>query len=127
MMRSVLAVIAGYALWTALWLGGNAAFFGEAAEVVGAGEAYTEAGPLALVIVLSLVCSLAAGFVAAKVAGPAARGAVLATALLLLLTGIGVQMGVWSLMPVWYHLTFLALIVPVVWVGGQWGARAPTG
>jgi len=119
MIRAILGTIAGYAVWTVLWLGGNALFFGEAARVVGEGQAYTAAGPLVGVIALSIVCSIVAGVTAAKVAGSRAGGAVIAMAALLLLTGIGVQSGVWSLMPVWYHLVFLALIVPVVLAGGR--------
>lgn len=121
-MKTAVAVIVGYLVWTALWLGGNAAFFGEAAKVVGAGEKYTPTGPLAAVIALSVVCSIAAGIVAAKIAKDRARAAVMTTAVLLLLTGIGVQAGVWSLMPTWYHLVFLALLVPVTWAGGRLGA-----
>lgn len=123
MMHAVVAVIAGYAIWTAMWLGGHALFFGEAAAVVGAGRAYTAVGPLLGVIVLSIACSLAAGMVAGRIAGPKARGAVLALALLLLATGIGVQAGVWSLMPIWYHVVFLALVVPVSVLGGRLVAR----
>jgi len=33
-------------------------------------------------------------------------------AVLLLATGVGVQASVWILMPVWYHLGFLGLLVP---------------
>ena len=119
MIRPALAALAGYALWTVLWLGGIAAFFGETGETVGAGQPYTTTGPLIGVIALSLVCSLAAGLLAARIGKPHSRGAVITMAVLLLLTGIGVQAGVWSLMPVWYHLTFLALIVPAALVGGQ--------
>jgi hypothetical protein len=123
MIRTSLAAIAGYALWTALWLGGNAAFFSDAAEVVGQGQPYTAAGPLVGVIVLSLVCSLAAGLIAAAIARPRARAAVLAMAVLLLVTGIAIQAGVWELMPAWYHVTFLALIVPAAIVGGRLAPR----
>jgi len=126
MIRTTLAAIAGYTLWTALWLGGNAVFFGEAAEVVDAGQPYTPTGPLLGVIALSLVCSLAAGVIAANIARQRARAAVLAMAVLLLLTGIAVQAGVWELMPAWYHITFLALIVPVAMVGGQLAPRLET-
>jgi hypothetical protein len=122
MMHAVLAVVAGYALWTILWLGGNALLFGEAAAVVGAGEAYSAPGPLLGVIVLSVICSLAAGMAAGRLAGSRARRAVIVMALLLLVTGIGVQAGVWSLMPAWYHLAFLALVVPVSVLGGRLGA-----
>ncbi len=34
-------------------------------------------------------------------------------------TGIAVQAGVWNLMPVWYQVAFLALLVPVSAVGGR--------
>jgi hypothetical protein len=119
MMHAVVAVIAGYAIWTVLWLGGNALFFGEAAAVVGAGEAYTSVGPLLGVIALSIVCSLAAGMAAGRLAGARAPGAVLVMAGLLLLTGIGVQAGVWNLMPTWYHVVFLALVVPGAVLGGK--------
>lgn len=122
MMHAVVAVIAGYAIWTVLWLGGNALFFKEAAAVVGAGDAYTAPAPLLGVIVLSVVCSLAAGMAAGRIAGSLARRAVMVMALLLLVTGIGVQAGVWSLMPAWYHLAFLALVVPVSLLGGRLGA-----
>ena len=37
----------------------------------------------------------------------------------MLVTGIAVQAGVWALMPVWYHLVFLALLVPVCLVGAR--------
>lgn len=122
MKNIVIAVIVGYVVWTALWLGGNAALFGEAAEVVGSGEKYTATGPLVGVIVLSIACSVAAGLVAAKIAKDRAKTAVMTTAILLLLTGIGVQSGVWSLMPTWYQLVFLALVVPVTLMGGRLGS-----
>ena len=41
---------------------------------------------------------------------------------LLLATGIAVQAGVWSLMPAWYHLTFLVLLAPMVLTGGKLAA-----
>ena len=34
MKRNIIGVIAGYLLWTAMWLGGNAAFFSDAAKQV---------------------------------------------------------------------------------------------
>lgn len=125
MLRAILAVIAAYAIWTAIWLTGNALFFADAAEVVGKGEPYTAPGPLAAVLVLSVVCSLAAGVTASAVGGKKARPAALVTATLLLLTGVGVQAGVWNLMPVWYHLTFLILLVPFTLLGARIVSRKP--
>jgi hypothetical protein len=120
MMRAILGVLAGYAAWTVLWLGGNTVLFAEAARVMAEGQIFTAVGPLLSVIGLSVVCSCVAGVTAAKIAGPRATIPLLVTGALLLLTGVGVQAGVWSLLPVWYHLLFLALIVPVSWFAGNW-------
>ncbi len=119
MTRIVIGVIVGYIVWTALWLSGNAALFGAAVDSVEKEQPFTATGPLVGAIALSLVCSFVAGLAAARVAKQRANVAVLAMAVLLLLTGIGVQAGVWKLMPLWYHLTFLALIVPTCVLGGR--------
>ncbi len=125
MKRAIFGVIAGYAAWTVLWLGGNALFFGEASRVIGEGRAYTAAGPLLGVILLSIVCSIVAGLTATRIAGEKTAGAVATMAVLLLVTGIGVQIGVWSLMPAWYHLVFLALILPVTIASGRFFRSTP--
>lgn len=118
MVRAGIAAIVGYAVWTAIWLGGNAAFLSEAAKIVGEGQFYAKAGPLAIALVLSVVCSLAAGFAAASIAMPTHRvRCALVLSLALLLTGIGVQLDVWNLMPMWYHIIFLALLVPLTLAG----------
>jgi hypothetical protein len=119
MLGAVLGVILGYAVWTGLWLSGNAVFFAEANKQVGDGDAYNEVLPLAGLIGLSIVCSLVAGLTTAMVARTRRKTAVFTTALLLLATGVFVQAGVWALMPVWYHITFLTLIAPVVIFGAS--------
>ena len=125
MTRAILGVIAGYAAWTVLWLAGNAIVFGVVDDVVASGESFTAVGPLVGVLALSIVCSVGAGLSAAMVANERANVVVLVTGVLLLLTGVAVQLGVWRLMPVWYHLTFLLLIVPVCVAAGRlWRQRS---
>jgi len=119
MGRAIAGVIAGYVVWTVLWLAGNNLIFAGAAESVAGGRTLEDRGPLIGILVLSVVCSLAAGASTAAIAKLKTRVSVLVMAVLLLLTGIGVQISVWSLMPVWYHLAFLALIVPVCMVGAR--------
>lgn len=113
MVRTAAGVIVGYLLWTLLWLGGNALFFGAATDSVAAGRPYTATGGLIGLLLLSIVCSIAAGVTTTIISKRQLRTAALALAVLLLATGIAVQSGVWALMPLWYHLTFLALIIPV--------------
>jgi hypothetical protein len=119
MLRAVIGIIVGYAVWTVIWLGGNAIIFMDIAESIGRGQAYLKPGPYLGVLALSIFCSLAGGASAAAIAPQRARSATIVLAALLLLTGIGVQIGVWDMMPLWYHLSFLGLLVPTVLAGGR--------
>lgn len=112
MLKNALIVIGAYALWTALWLAGNALFFSALHEQARSGARIENTTSLLLVLLLSVLCSVAAGVVCRFAARP--KAAAWVTGLLLLITGIGVQASAWSSMPVWYHLVFLALLVPVV-------------
>jgi hypothetical protein len=123
MLRAVVGIIVGYALWTVIWLGGNAIIFMDIAESIGRDEAYLKPGPYLGVLALSIACSLAGGASVAAIAPRRARSATIILAALLLLTGIGVQIGVWDMMPLWYHLSFLGLLVPTVLAGGRLVAK----
>ena len=116
MMRTVLAIIAGYVLWTILWLGGGAGIRAAFPEAFPEGGPFNAALPLLLTLGLSILCSFAAGVIATKVAVDPGR-AVWIMAVLLLITGIGVQASMWSQMPVWFHIPFLVLLVPVCLMG----------
>lgn len=120
MIRSVFGVVAGYIFWTALWLAGNlgiAALYPDETEAFNEGGNFDATAPLAIALVLSVICSIAAGMSTRSIARNA--GAVKVLALLLLLTGIGVQSSVWNQMPLMYHIVFLALLVPVCIAGGK--------
>ena len=126
MVRAILGVIVGYVVWTAVWLGGNAALFAGAQEAVARGEAIAGAWPLLGVLGLSVVCSVLAGVVCARICSARGMGPAIVLAVLLLLTGIGVQARIWKLEPVWYHAAFLVLLVPVTLAGAKVSARRRT-
>lgn len=117
--RIVLAVIAGAAAWAVLWIGGTragqAAFPAQLTE----GQPITHLAALLGLILYSVALSLLAGFVTAKVGRRDAMTAVWILAGLQLALGIIAETSYWSLMPVWYHLVFLALIVPATVAGGR--------
>ncbi len=119
MVRAICGVIVGYAVWTVIWLGGGALLFKDLSATVAEGERVDSVGPLAGLLVLSIVCSLVGGLACGVIARPKANGSTLVLAALLLLTGIGVQASTWSTMPVWYHLSFLVLLVPMTMAGGR--------
>ena len=114
-MRSVLAIAGGYLLWTVCWLGGNALFFADLGEKAQHGIAVTALLPLLALLGQSTVCSLIAGSFCAWIS-PEKRNALILGSLLLA-TGIPVQASIWQLMPLWYHLSFLLLLIPATLLG----------
>ena len=100
---------------------GQALAFPDQTEAFNEGEPITGTVFLVGALDLRVICSLALGLVNAALAKSRSRGAVLTMAVLLLLTGIAIQPEVWSLVPLWYHSIFLALLVPVCLLGGRRG------
>ncbi|HSJ09996.1 MAG TPA: hypothetical protein VK928_08780 [Longimicrobiales bacterium] len=119
MGRITMAVLAGAVAWAALWIGGTMAAAAAFPDVLAAGQPVTHTGALLGYIAYSVVLSVLAGYVSAAVAGERATRAVQALAALQLLMGIGFETSAWSLTPVWYHVVFLALIVPATLYGGR--------
>ncbi|MCG8405349.1 MAG: hypothetical protein MI923_09145 [Phycisphaerales bacterium] len=121
MKRVVFAIVMGFIAWTVIWLGAGAVLQSSMPDAFSAGRPIADVPALVITLALSLVCSLAAGFVASKIGATSAGKAVLTLSLILLAVGIGVQVSMWQLMPVWYHLAFLAFIVPMTTLGGRFG------
>jgi hypothetical protein len=72
------------------------------------------------VLILSLVRSVIISVVSGYVAALIARENVLSVwilAILLLLVGLLTQIAYWSYMPLWYHLPFLLLLIPMTILG----------
>ena len=117
MFRTIVAVIAGYGLWTLVFLFGNNLLFKEAVEISSAGGIIDDRGTLIGILLLSVLASFAAGWITVIV-GHSLK-TVWIMAFCLLVTGITIQTSSWALMPVWYHLSFLGLLVPVSIFGGK--------
>jgi hypothetical protein len=119
MKRSILAVIAGLATWIV------------AASVVNRGlrmllAGYAAAEPkmtftlsmMAARLTMAVIASLAAGAVAGAVA-PSSRRAPWVLGAILLAAFLPEHVMIWHLFPVWYHLTFLVTLVPLIVLGAQ--------
>ena len=126
MNRAIGAVVAGAGLWAALWIGGNLGLAAAFPDIIVPEQAIGHAGILVTLVAYSVALSLLAGFVTAAVKGGAPMGAVWSLAGLQLALGVFFEVTSWALLPVWYHLVFLALIVPAVVWGGRlrvgWGS-----
>lgn len=118
--RIAAGVVAGAVVWAGLWVVGTLAAQSAMPDLLTAGERLEDVGPLLGYIGYSVVLSVLAGFLAALVAGRGvAMKAVWILAFLQLALGIFFETSAWNLTPVWYHLVFLALIVPATVLGGR--------
>ncbi len=119
MIRKLLAVLAGFALWTVLWLASNQLalrLFSTRFDERGMTD---DAGLLAAFVVLSALFSIAAGWTTTAVSRAGSSVLALVLGALLLAVGVLVQSTVWDQMPLWFHLSFLALLVPASAVGAR--------
>jgi hypothetical protein len=123
MGRAILAVLAGAAIWAALWIGGTQAAQAALPDLLPAGQPLTHTGALMGYIVYSVLLSMLAGYVTAAIAEKNPMPAVWGLAVLQLALGIGFEASAWSLTPVWYHIVFLALVVPATVYGGKLRVR----
>ena len=119
MIRIALAVIAGFALWSVLWIASNAGL--EAAFPAAYAEERTaENVPvLVAILVLSVVFSIAAGYLTAAVGRGSGFLAAWILAVIQLGVGLFVQIQGWHLLPVWFHLPFLIMLAPGILFGAR--------
>lgn len=118
MTRRILAVAAGFVIWSALWFAANAGL-GASGMLPPPGEPIKEPSALALLLLASILASLAAGFSASWLARAPGHTVALWLGVLLLGVGLLVQAQYWHLMPVWYHAAFLLLLIPVCLLGSR--------
>jgi hypothetical protein len=121
--RAILAVVAGAAVWAALWVGGTQAAMAAFPDILPKDQPVTHLGALLGLILYSLPLSVLAGYVTAMIVGQDPMPVVWILAGLQLILGIIAETSAWGLTPVWYHLVFLALVVPATVFGGQLHVR----
>lgn len=119
MLRSIAAVVTPIVVWGGLWVTTGLIMSAAFPDRMAADGTTVDAVALVILIVVSSALSVFAGWLCATLARGAVMKHVVALAVLQLAIGIGVQSGVWDLMPVWYHVTFLGLVVPMHLFGGR--------
>ena len=129
MMRIVLGVIAAFIAWLIAWVGSekilSATWPGFGAhqrafeEAVKNGGQFTADTTMLLThIVLGSIVSLMSGSVAALIAGENRR-APLVLGFLLLAIGLLKLVMSWPYVPIWYHVIFTAILLPMAIMGGK--------
>ena len=117
MMRSAAGVLAGFVLWSVLWLVYNNALKKAHVLTSDMAEPISDARSLLLLLFGSIVMSAVAGYCCAAIVQSPSYNPIAVLGLLLLAVGIFFQMQYWRLMPLWYHLSFLVLLIPLCFVG----------
>ena len=129
MIRMILAVIAGFIAWSILWVGSDAVFSLVSADWAKTSTDFREAvaaqKPFALsstvliaLLIKSFIVSIISGFITALIAKENTKSTFV-LGVLLLLFGVFVQVGHWNYMPLWYHIPFLILLIPMTILGGK--------
>ncbi len=130
MGKIILGVIVGFIIWSIIWVGMDSLLsaispgwfgkiFADFQNAVSRNESFTPPVSVSIYLIFqSVLCSLIAGFVAATIAKES-RKTTLALGILLLATGIFVEAQNWNYFPVWYHISFLILLIPMTILGGK--------
>lgn len=119
MAASVVSVVAGYAVWTVIFLGSGAGIRAARPTVHDSDGLTSDAFTLTLYLVCSVIASLVAGMVTVRLAPKREMQHVWILCGALLATGIPVQLSAGGKLPGWYNLAFLCLLVPVTWLGAR--------
>lgn len=129
MLRIVLSVIGGFISWIIVWFvsekgisaiwpafGVHQKAFEEA--IKNGGQFTPDTTMLFAQLVLGLVASLLAGIIAAFASGENSRAPLFA-GILLLLMGVAKAVMSWQYVPVWYHVIFTAMLLPMAIIAGK--------
>lgn len=118
MIRSILAILAGTTLWGGLWVAANGAVVSVFDDAVNGDGSLTHVPTLLTLLTVSVVLSILAGYVTAWIGRKNELQRTLTLGVVQLVIGGIVQWQSLDLMPLWYHLPFLLLLIPGNVVGG---------
>jgi len=117
-MRNTLSVLAGFVIWTILFLLSNQVLFRLFPERFDADMVTTDGGLLGATLFLTTLFSVLAGLATARVAPSRPLAHAVALGVLQTLIGLGVQSGYWNVLPSWYNVAFVVFLLPATIVGG---------
>jgi hypothetical protein len=116
------AVTAGVTVWAVLWVGGAALAAALWPDIIVPEQRLEHNGALVGYILYSVLVSMVAGYLTARIAKGAPR-AVHILAAIQLAFGLVIELSAWNKTPAWYHMVFLTLLVPALLFGGNLSKR----
>jgi hypothetical protein len=130
MLRATLGVVAGFFAWIIIWVGSEKIFSALSPDWYGAhqlaftsvikngGQFSADATILVIHVICASVIAAIAGFLTALISRENKR-APLILGLVLLALGLLKAVMSWPYVPIWYHVMFTAVLVPMAMLGGR--------
>jgi len=129
MLRIIIAAIIGFVVWSILWVGSDAVFMAISPWYKESLEGFQKAletntpfeVPSTLLIISlirSVLFSIISGLITAIISQESSKAPLFA-GVLLLAFGIFIQSIYWNYVPLWYHIPFLLLLIPMTMLGGK--------
>lgn len=129
MGKIILGIVVGFIVWSILWVGSDAIFavispsWGKTSADFQAATANKTPFTLdswifVVLLVKSFIVSIISGYVTVLIARENLKSTV-GLGILLLIFGIFIQSSVWNYMPLWYHIPFLLMLIPMTILGGK--------
>ncbi len=129
MGKIILGVVVGFIIWSVLWVGSDAVFglispdWGKTSADFQAAAAnktpfMLESWILIVLLVKSFIVSIISGYLTALIARENLKST-FGLGVLLVIFGIFIQSSVWNYMPLWYHIPFLLMLIPMTMLGGK--------
>ena len=124
MVKAVVAVVAGLAVWIALVTVAGLIMRLSWPAYASVAAAMTFTLPMLIArLSISAVATVAMGCATAFLA-PRSTLVQVMPGVILLLAFIPEHINLWNVFPVWYHLVFLLTLVPLTYLGGRLSPRA---
>ena len=125
MWRTLAGIVAGLVSWAAIATILN---FGVRLSIPGYVQAepvlaFTLAMKIARLSLAAIACVGAGAIV--RIVAPSSRAAPIVVGLVLLGLFLPVHLQIWNKLPVWYHLTFLVTLAPLVVLGSRFQLTKP--
>ena len=118
MTKVIAGFVVGFIVWSILWLGSDVLIVSFPTLAPSGDYAVIPTNYLLLKLSSSVIFSIIAGLIAAWISGETMK-APLILGVMLLIVGLIVQISRWKPIPVWYHILFLILLLPMAVLGGK--------
>jgi len=119
MLKNIIAFATAFILWIVLWFGSSYLVSLLIPSRFNADGTTESSAVLFLFLVVSILISAISGWVLSLIVGDSNRTLALTLGAVLFSLALILQLSSWQEFPFWYHLLFLALMIPSILFGNR--------